>query len=227
MKLSGKTALVTGASEGIGKAIANKLVDAGVKVIAISRDIEQNPLQKPIISKNCDISSQKSVQQLADWIKTEIKQLDIVINNAGIWQKVAQLDEIDDETIENVIRTNLMGTIYVTKALLPLLKSADEAALVNIISRSGVVANPGQSVYSASKYGVKGFTDVLREDLKESNVHIMGVYQSGTNTKMFEKTGEDFPIQKFTEPEDLAEKIVNAIGAPDKLWINELHVNYR
>ena len=227
MKITGKTALVTGASEGIGKAIAEKLADAGVKVIAVSRSIESNPLPDPIISKNCDVSILKSVQELASWIKKEVNSLDIVINNAGIWQKVSQLEEVDDDIVERVIHTNLLGTIYITKALLPLLRAVDEAALVNIISRSGVVAQPGQSVYTASKYGVKGFTDVLREDLKESRIHIMGVYQSGTNTKMFEKTGDDFPTDKFTEPKDLADKIVTAIGSPDKLWINELHVNYR
>lgn len=227
MKLEGKIALVTGASEGIGKAITEKLAEAGVKVVAVSRNIEENTLDSPIISKNCDVSDQNAVQGLADWVKKEFGSVDIIVNNAGVWQKVSQLEEISDEIIEEVLRTNLLGTIYVTKAFLPLLREASEAALVNVISKSGVTAQAGQSVYTASKYGTKGFTDVLREDLKETNIHILGVYQAGTNTKMFEKTGENFPTEKFTEPKDLAEKIVAAIGSPDKLWINELHVNYR
>lgn len=227
MKLDGKTALVTGASEGIGKAIAEKLASAGVRVIAVSRSIEKNPLDSPIISKNCDVSDKKAVQELVEWAKDELGPVDIVINNAGVWQKVSQLDEVDDASIGEVIRTNLLGTIYVTKAFLPMLRKLDESAIVNVISKSGVVAQAGQSVYTASKYGVRGFTDVLREDLKEENIHIMAVYQSGTNTQMFAKTGDDFPTDKFTNPTDLADKIVEALGSPEKLWLNELHVNYR
>ncbi len=229
MKIQDKIALVTGASDGIGRSVAEKLAASGAKVIAASRSIESADgfRSENIAVKNCDVSSKDDVNQLASWVQQEYGKLDIVVNNAGLWQKVSQLEEIDDEAIEVIITTNLLGTIYVTKAFLPMLRSADEAALVNVISKSGIVAQAGQSVYTASKYGAKGFTDVLREDLKETNIHILGVYQAGTNTKMFEKTGEDFPTEKFTEPDDLADKIVSAINSPDKLWINELHVNYR
>ena len=227
MKLAEKVALVTGASEGIGKAIVEHLVLEDVKVIAVSRSIESKLTPKGVVAKNCDISKLEDVKKLTDFIASEFGQLDIVINNAGIWQKVGQLEDVDDSTVATVLDTNLKGMIYVTKYCLPLLHKAEESALVNVVSKSGIVAQAGQSVYTASKYGAKGFTDVLREDLKETNIHILGVYQSGTNTEMFAKTGEDFPTDKFTQPEDLAATIVGAIGAPEKFWVNELHVNYK
>ena len=227
MKLAGKVALVTGASEGIGRALVEQLAAKGVKVLAVSRSIESaEPFDENVKVKNCDVGDKEQVIQLVDFIRQEYGELDIVINNAGIWHKMSQLEEITDEIVDELIATNLLGTIYTTKNCLPLLRKSANTALVNIVSRSGIVAQAGQSVYTASKFGAKGFTDVLREDLKETNIHIMGVYQAGTNTKMFEKTGEEFSTENFTEPEDLAEKIVAAIGAPDKLWITELHVNY-
>lgn len=227
MKITDKVALVTGASEGIGKAIVAHLVSENVKVVAVSRSIEEHPYLEGVTTKNCDISKLEDVKKLTEFISKEFGQLDIVINNAGVWQKMSDLEEVDEKTIDAVLDTNLKGTIYVTKYSLPLLRKAPEAALVNIVSKSGVVAQAGQSVYTASKFGLKGFTDVLREDLKESNIHILGVYQSGTNTEMFAKTGEEFSTEKFTQPEDLAATIVGAIAAPEKFWVNELHVNYR
>lgn len=227
MIINDKVVLVTGASEGIGLEIAKKLVESGAKVIGISRNIEAGGIEGSFEKKNCDVSKIADVKMLAEHINEKYGQLDVVVNNAGVWQKLSDLEDIADAKIDELIDTNLKGLIYLTKYTMPILKSQAEALLVNIVSRSGVVAQAGQSVYTASKYGVKGFTDVLREDLKDSNVHVMAVYQAGTNTQMFKKAGDDFPLEKFTEASDLAGQIVNAICAPAKLWVNELHVSYR
>ncbi len=88
-----------------------------------------------------------------------------VINNAGIWQKKNQLDSIRQEEILSVINTNLTGLILLTRGLLPIIRKCNNPFVINISSRSGDSAQAGQSVYSATKYGVKGFTEVLREDL--------------------------------------------------------------
>lgn len=97
-----------------------------------------------------------------------------------------QLDDIPAEKIDTIISTNLASVIHLTHQILPILRQQDEGVILNIVSQSGVVAQAGQSVYTATKYGVRGFTDVLKTDLKESNVRVAGVYQSGTRTKMFE-----------------------------------------
>jgi NAD(P)-dependent dehydrogenase (short-subunit alcohol dehydrogenase family) len=228
MKLSGKVALVTGASEGIGRAIVDELVTHGVRCIAVSRQAETKLHNSElVVSKNCDVGDPASVAALLQWVEAEYGQLDILVNNAGLWQKLGSVEDLDDGTIAQLIHTNLLGSIYVTKCSLPLLKKAPEAELVNVISKSGVVAQAGQSVYTATKYGLRGFTDVLREDLKESSVHIMAVYQAGTNTQMFGKVGDTPPLEKFTEPADLARYIVSALAAPAKFWAKELHIDYK
>ena len=109
---------------------------------------------------------------------------------------------------------------------MPELKNRKESAIINVSSKSGVVPQAGQSVYTASKYGVRGFTEVLKADLKGTNVRVAGIYQSGTNTKMFEKTGEDFPIQKFTDPADLAAVIVYMLSMPERIWLHDVRVEY-
>ncbi len=228
MKLDGKIALITGASEGIGRALAGELARHGVRCVAVSRNAEARPFDNDlVIARNCDVSKPQEVRELLLWIDETYGSLDIIINNAGIWHKVGQLETIEDDKIAQVVQTNLLGTIYPTKCALPLLRRANEAAIVNVVSKSGVLAQAGQSVYTASKYGAKGFTDVLREDLKGTSIHILGVYQSGTNTKMFAKAGEEFGTDTFTEPTDLAQYITSILASPPKFWVKELHVDRR
>lgn len=220
-----KTILITGASDGIGRSIAIKLSLKGHKLILCGRDKEK--LQE--VAKECDGQAEIRVFDInnsaerANSIST-IGELDVLINNAGVWHKVGELEEISDEMISDIINTNLTSQILLTKALLPLLRDKEGAAVINVISKSGITAQEGQSVYSASKWGMRGFTDVLRNDTKGNAVRIGAVYQSGTNTKLFEKAGDDFPVETFTEPDDLADVIVFMLSRPKKLWINEIRI---
>ena len=105
------------------------------------------------------------------------------------------------------------------------MRDREGSAIINVISKSGIMVQAGQTVYTASKYGMKGFTDVLRIDTKEDPIHVAGVYQSGTNTKMFAKAGEEFSTERFTEPNDLADVVVFMLTRPSKIWLNEIHVD--
>lgn len=226
MNLPHKVALVTGASEGIGREIVISLVKRGVRCIAVSRHASEHPFESDLVStRNCDIMDLTQIKQLFDWVRDEFGQLDIVVNNAGIWHKVSPLEEIEDETIETVVRTNLLGPVYCSKYALPLLKTADEAAIVNIVSSAGLHAKAGRSVYAASKFGLRGATEALCEDLKDSPIHVMGVYQSGTNTRLFAKAGDTMPLETYIEPADLAEHIVNCLALPPKIWVSEVQLN--
>jgi NAD(P)-dependent dehydrogenase (short-subunit alcohol dehydrogenase family) len=226
MILKGKTALVTGASEGIGLEIAKQLVKAGTDVIGVSRNIESKGI-KDFTVKNCDVSNADEVKKLFAWIGETHDSLGAIVNNAGVWQKLAHVEDIPDTEIEGVLNTNLKGPILVTKYALPLLKKSDESMIVNISSKSGVEAKAEQSVYVATKFGMRGFTEVIREDLRETSVRVLGVYQGGINTQMFAKAGDkDVPVKDFTEPNDLAEQIVLAMSTPQKLNIQEIRIGH-
>ncbi len=174
----------------------------------------------------CDIRQTDKLETTIKNIVSDFGTVDILINNAGIWQKIMPIDKISKEIVDDVIETNLSALIHTTRLLLPTLRVRDEAVIINVISQSGVVAQKGQSVYTASKYGVHGFTEVLKADLKGSNIRVAGVYQSGTNTKMFEKTGENFSTKKFTNPSDLADVVAYMLTRPDKIWLHDVRVEY-
>lgn len=225
-----KKVLITGASEGIGKAIALRLATEEMDLMLLARDVDKLATVKSEVEAlggsativACDLRSSDEIIATAE----SLPAVDVLINNAGIWHKMSQLDEISPEIISDVIATNLTGQITLTNQLLPKLRSSDSPAIINIISKSGVTAQDGQTVYTASKWGMKGFTDVLRNDLKDANVRVGAMYQSGTATDMFEKTGEEVPREKFTPPEDLAETIAFMLTRPDQIWLNEVHVTY-
>jgi len=235
MILKNKIAIVTGASDGIGKQVALRLAKEKVNLALIGRNknrLEETKKEAEKLSSvkvnvyPCDITKNSDLKKTIKKIIADFKNINILINVAGIWQKMGPLENIDEMTINNVIQTNLTALINCTRLVLPNLKKQNEAAIINVSSKSGVVAQAGQSVYTASKYGVTGFTEVLKADLKDSNVRVAGVYQSGTNTKMFEKTGEKVPSEKFTNPADLADAIVYMLSRPPKIWIHELRVEY-
>jgi short-subunit dehydrogenase len=235
MKLLNKTAVVTGSSDGIGKQVALKLAEKGVNLALIARDKTRlSQVQKEItkISEvkvktySCDIRKNIELKQTVSKVINDFKTVDILINVAGIWQKMMPAEQIEENVVDNVIQTNLTALIHFNRLFIPYLKKRSEAAIINISSKSGVVAQANQAVYTASKWGVTGFTEVLKAELKGTTVRVAGIYQSGTNTKMFAKVGEQVPNEKFTHPSDLADVIVYMLSRPKQIWLHEIRVEY-
>jgi len=233
MELKNKVIVITGASDGIGKQIALRLAKENSKLALIARDkqkldeVREEAITLGIVDIKtyiCDIRQTDKLEKTIKSIVSDFGTVDILINNAGVWQKLMPVDEISEDVIDEVIGTNLLALIHTTRLLLPTLRTRGTAAIINVTSKSGVVAQKGQSVYTASKYGVRGFTEVLKADLEDTNIKVAGVYQSGTNTKMFEKTGENFPTENFTNPADLADVIAYMLTRPDKIWLHDVRV---
>lgn len=233
MNLTGKRVIVTGGSDGIGRHICLKLADQGCAIAIVGR----NQARLDAVVAECkargaaearaytaDLTDAAAIEQAAAAMLDDFGGMDILINNAGIWHKAGPLDSISEEMLMATVQTNLTGLMQLTRHLLPALRTRDEAAILNVASKSGVVAQAGQSVYTATKYGVRGFTDVLKLDEAETGVRVAGLYQSGTNTGMFAKAGEDVPNHIFTEPEDLADVVVFMLSRPPKLWMHEVRV---
>ena len=221
-----KRVVITGASDGIGRAIAIRM-HTEYEVILCGRNEER--LQA--VAAECnnaryvafDINDLEAQKRAAE----DIGQIDILINNAGVWHKSTGLDELDDETIIEVLNTNLVSQILLTKKFLPDMQDREGTAIINIVSSAGMRGNAGRIAYAPSKFGMRGFTEVLREDTKKKPLRVAAVFQSGTNTGLFEKAGEsedDFPRSEYIEPADLADVIAFMLSRPKKLWINEVGI---
>lgn len=114
-----------------------------------------------------------------------------------------------------------------SKYLLQYFKEEDKDAIIlNVSSRSGITAQEGQTIYSASKWGVTGFTEVLKTECKDTKVRVATVHQGGTNTELFNKTNEHFDQNKFIKPEDLADVIVYMLSRPAQIWLHDVRVEY-
>jgi short-subunit dehydrogenase len=228
-----KTILITGASDGIGKSLALRFSKEKHNLILFGR----HPEKVEAVRKQCEangatveahafyLNDEENRKPIVDDIMSR-HRVDVLINNAGGWLKVGELTELDEEIIQYTVNVNLTAQILLTRQLLDHMRGRKGTAIINIVSKSGVSAQKGQAVYTATKYGMRGFTDVLREDTKDDPIRIGAVYQAGTNTQMFKKAGDDFPIEKFTEPDDLAEVIAFMLSRPAKIWLNEVRVTY-
>ena len=234
MILKDKTIMITGASDGLGREISLRLAKENTNLVLVGRDekrlesaaFESEKLgAKKVMTYICDICDNKSLEEVISNIITDFENIDVLINDAGIWQKLMKAEEISKEVIDEVIGTNLIALINITRLLIPILKKNKESAIINIVSKSGIIAQEGQSVYTASKYGVRGFTEVLQLELKGTGVRVAGLYQGGVDTKMFEKAGEDFKTNEFTNPKDLADVVAYMLGQPEKIWLYDVRVD--
>lgn len=236
MDLKNKVAVVTGASDGIGRHVALKLAKEGVSLALIARNEERlNSVKEECIRLGspkvehfvCDISRRDEVKETVGKVISSFNSVDILLNIAGVWQKLNLLENISDEEIENVLDIDLKGMVYMTKYLVKHFKEeGKEAIVLNVSSRSGVTAQEGQNIYTAAKWGVTGFTESLKTDLKDTKIRVATVFQGGTNTEMFNKTGEHFNQDKFIKPEDLADVIVFMLSRPPQIWLHDVRVEY-
>jgi short-subunit dehydrogenase len=236
MELKNKKILITGASDGIGKATALRLAKENTYLILLGRDKEKlEQIKEECIKQGAletttyafDLADADDLETKAEKIKKQHKDINVLLNIAGIWQKTGELDTLTHTQIDYILNTNLNGLIKLTNTLLPNLRVQHEAAIINISSRSGYSAQSGQSVYTASKYGVKGFTEVLYQDLKDTNVRVAGVYQGGTNTQMFNKAGDiktEEKLKTFIPTEELAEVIIFMLTRGNNCWLPEIKV---
>ena len=205
-----KVVVITGASRGLGKAIAENFSLKGAKVVISGRNKSDLDLVSKEINALPVVADVTKEDELFDLVKKTIlqyKKIDIWINNAGIWLPNGPVEDIDIKRAHEIFEVNLFGTIYSTRAILPHMKKQGYGIIINIISTSALQGRPNQTIYSASKHAEKGFTDSLREELKDTNIKIIGIYPGGIKTNLFdEKKPKDFDL--FMTPESIAQIIV-------------------
>lgn len=224
--LPGKVAVVTGASRGIGHAVAGALLAEGCAVVGAARSISA-PRQKSadrhaITELRCDVRDERSVAALFDSVKKQFGQLDILINNAGMAHALCNVEDLSLETWREVLDTNLTGMFLCTRAALPLMRKG--GVIVNNLSVAARGVFPGESAYGASKHGALGFTETLREEVRERGIRVISLLPGPTATDIWNQFMPEAPRGKMLSPATVARAVINAITLPENATVEELHI---
>jgi short-subunit dehydrogenase len=219
----GLTALVTGASSGIGRALALRLAREGARVALVARRADRlQELAEEITSAGgeafvlpCDVSERAQVYAAADRALERFGSIDLLVNNAGYGHHRRFLDW-DIEDMEHVMRVNYVGTLYWTKALLPQMVERKRGWIVFMASLAGRVGVPEESAYVASKFALVGLSEALSIELEDDGVHVLTVCPAIVRTGFFddEALANMPPVSKRTmlEPEVLVDGVIKALA---------------
>ncbi len=227
--LKGKNALITGAGKGIGRAIAIALAAEGVNVGLIARtaaDLEQladelSGLNIRISTAAADVSSIDAVNAAVAQIESELGFIDILINNAGI-SSFASFMDLEPARWEEIVKVNLFGVYYVTRAVLPEMIERKTGDIINISSTAGQRGAAVTSAYSASKFGLIGLSESLMQEVRKYNIRVTTLTPSTVATDMAKdlKLTDGNP-ERVMQPEDFAELIVSQLKLNRRVFVKE------
>ncbi|MFR2388191.1 3-oxoacyl-[acyl-carrier-protein] reductase [Intestinibacter bartlettii] len=218
--LKGKCAVITGASRGIGKCIAKKFAKEGANVVINYRNNEEEALKvkqeledlgSQVLVVKADVSELEQAENLIKEAKKEFGRVDILVNNAGI-TKDNLIIRMKEEDFDSVIKTNLKGAFNCLKAVTPIMLKQKYGKIVNMASVVGVVGNPGQVNYCASKAGLIGMTKSLAKEIGSRNITVNAIAPGFIDTDMTKILSDDqkkkilsqIPLNKFGNVEDIA-----------------------
>ena len=218
--LAGQTAIVTGASSGIGKALTHQLIDAGVRVAMVGRDrgrLEQaaaGAAPETHLLLPCDVRDDARVRSMVAEVEAAWGRTDILINGAGVYH-AATLPDLTNEQWDDLWRTNVSGTLFPTRAVLPGMLAREHGFIVVI---SSVAAHRGfshMSGYGATKHAVTGFARALTNEVRTNGVRVVNVLAGPVDTPLWD--GHDTPLDRadMLKPEEVARAVVHAMTVSD------------
>ena len=223
MNLKHKTAIVTGGTKGIGRAITEALLREGVSVCVAARHHAE--IDKTIKELNqgdedraigfvCDVRDYDQVKKLIDYTVKELGGLDILINNAGIgiFQKV---EDTTPEDFRAVLETNVFGVFYCCREAIPQMKRRGGGYIINISSLAGVNAHPQMAAYNASKFGLNGFSEALMQEVRHDNIKVSYIMPGSVNTEFGGDSPSDEKSWQLT-PRDIARVVIDLLHHDDR-----------
>jgi NADP-dependent 3-hydroxy acid dehydrogenase YdfG len=239
-KLVGKVALVTGASSGIGAATALALAAEGAAVAIAARRLDRLETTAQVIRANggkvlaiaTDVTEKEQIRKLIATVQLEWGQIDILVNNAGV-MLLSAVDGANTEEWKQMIDVNLLGLMYATHAVLPLMKAQGGGHIVNVSSVAGRFAFTNCAVYNATKFGVNGFSDALRQEVSRDKIRVTivepGVVATEltshiTATDIRERAQQRLQTNIVLQSDDIADAIVYAVTQKPHINVNEILV---
>lgn len=209
-----KSVIITGAGSGLGKELALLFAGQGFHIFLTGRTLEKLQSVEQEIheaggsaqSYTVDITQTKDISKLITHLQNH--ELFGLINNAGVGH-FGPVNSLSAQDIQEMFETNTLGTIYMTQAVLPLLKEKNEGLLMNIISTAGLKGKVNESVYVASKFAVRGFTESLQKELENTNIKVKAVYMGGMDTPFWNESDHINDKSRLRSPKEVAAMILD------------------
>ena len=232
--LKNKFAVVTGASSGIGKAVALRLAAEGVKTCLLGRKRETLEAVAKLVPKSTprilcyqvDLTVDKDIRKVADLIQHDVGHIDMLIHSAGIIC-FGRLESAILKDFDRQYRTNVRAPYALTKALLPMLRTR-QGQIVFINSSAGLNAGPNLGQYAATKHALKAVADSLRQELNAEGLRVLSIYPGRTASPMqkavFKMEGREYRPELLMQPEDLATVIINTLALPRSAEVTDINV---
>ncbi|WLR52728.1 SDR family oxidoreductase [Bacillus tianshenii] len=239
--LQDQTAIITGASSGIGKEIATKLAQQGANVVLAARrverleelkkEIEQTTSAKVLVVKT-DVRDREDVENMYKQAKDEFGKIDIYVNNAGV-MLLSFLEKDKVEEWDVMVDVNVKGVLYGIHAALPSMLKQDSGHIVNISSVAGHEVFPSSVVYSATKYAVRAISMGLEKELANTNIRVTNISPGAVDTELTHHITDQTVIDNFKdknqgrkilEPTDIAKAVAYAVTQPEYVNVNEIIV---
>jgi NAD(P)-dependent dehydrogenase (short-subunit alcohol dehydrogenase family) len=218
MNLENKIAVVTGATKGIGYAVAESLLKRGAKVFICARDkaelkgaLEKLSASGAVDGEVCDVRSEEQTRAMLDAAARAFGGVDILVNNAGIGIVGKTVEDMSGDEFRQTLETNLFGVFYACHYAVPLMKKRGGGYIINISSLAGQNAHPKMAAYNASKFGLNGFSEALMQEVRTDNIKVTAICPGSVNTYF----GGDEPSKEQAwqlQPEDIAQTILDLLN---------------
>jgi NAD(P)-dependent dehydrogenase (short-subunit alcohol dehydrogenase family) len=228
--LGGKVVLVTGAAQGLGAAICQELADAGATLAMADRNDAVHAFaeklrspQRPLYASVCDVGDAEDVERMFAQLDRECGRLDAIVNNAGT-DVTKSVNELTVAEWERVLRTNLSGPFFVSKAALPRFQRQGSGDIVNIASTAAKRAWPNASAYHASKWGLMGLSQSMLAEFRELGIRVTTVVAGGMRTPFLLDRFPELDPAKLQDPRNVARAVVFALTQPRESVIAEITV---
>lgn len=234
MDLDGKVAIITGASRGMGAAIARELAQSGVKLCLVGRDIRRlesvaediRVLGIEVLCSVTDIRYESQVDSMVEKAVDQFGTVDVLVNSA-FWGPPASIEDTTEEFWDQTLDTTLKGAFLCARAVASIMKMKESGRIVNIGSLAGKVGEDNRTAYCAAKWGLEGLTAALAEELTRYNIHIHLISPAATNTPWWRETGANLTpevLERMIPPEVIARAVAWVLSQPDRVHIPDVPI---
>ena len=230
-RLTGKTALITGAGRGIGRVVAVKMASEGAEVVLTARTESQlmetaNMIDEYGIKPHVfvgDLADDQSINALIEHVEAHFSQLDILVNNAGVTHS-GSINETATASWDQCMAVNARAPFILCRELLAPLKKSEAGYIINIASVVGVKGYAGQIAYTASKHALRGMSIALAKELHDTNIRVHVICPGGVETEMITQVRPDIPQDELIAPQEIADLILYLVTHRGNAVVDELHI---